>query len=190
MLNAVRTSRYQSLGGRCSTFRHRTRQRGMSLVELLVVLSILAILAAIAIPSFAHQLQQRRVEALVYRFIADLQLARSAAVTRSARTTIAPTDGEHWDRGWQVFIDTNRDAALNAEDVILAQAPGVDSALTIRGNASGQDWVSFTADGRPSLLNGSFQAGTFTMCAGPDLGTQVIMSRTGRVRLQAAGSAC
>ena len=169
---------------------HRSIARGMTLIEVVVVLAILAILLAIAVPSFSAILEKQRVDAVVYRLVAHLQTARTTAITRNVRTTLAPIDGDHWESGWQVFTDANRSAAFDAGDELIARAPAIEPGTSIRGSASGQSWVSFTADGRPRLLDGGFQAGTFTICAGADRGTQVIMSRSGRIRLQPAGTAC
>lgn len=169
---------------------NQRRMCGMTLVESLVVIAILAILAALTAPAFSELLKKQRVDATSYRLIAHLQTARSVAIARDVRTTIAPIDGSHWELGWQIFTDANRTAKFDGDDVLIATAPGVDAGLSINGGASGQSWVSFTGDGQPKLLNGGFQSGTFVVCAGADLGTQVIMNRVGRIRLQPAGSAC
>ena len=166
------------------------RLRGMTLVESLVVVAILAILAALTAPAFSGVLKKQRVDATSYRLVAHLQTARSVAIARNVRTTIAPIDGTHWELGWQVFTDANRTAQFDGDDELIATAPAVDSGLSITGGASGQSWVSFAGDGQPKLFNGGFQSGSFVICAGADLGTQVIMNRVGRIRLQPAGNAC
>jgi type IV fimbrial biogenesis protein FimT len=166
------------------------RLRGMTLVESLVVVAILAVLAALTAPAFSALLKKQRVDAVSYRLIAHLQTARSVAVSRNVRTTIAPVDGSHWEQGWQVFTDANRTSKYDGDDELIVAAPSIETGLSISGGASGQSWVSFAGDGQPKLFNGGFQAGSFVVCAGADLGTQVIMNRAGRIRLQPAGSAC
>jgi len=169
---------------------HQSRLRGMTLIESLVVVAILAVLAALTAPAFSAFLKKQRVDATSYRLVAHLQTARSVAIARNVRTTIAPIDGDHWELGWQVFTDANRTAKYDSGDELLATAPAVEAGLSITGRASGQSWVSFAGDGQPKLFNGGFQSGTFVVCAGADLGTQVIMNRVGRIRLQPAGTAC
>ena len=169
---------------------HQRRLRGMTLVEALVVVAILAVLAALTAPAFSALLKKQRVDATSYLLVAHLQTARSVAVSRNVRTTIAPIDGSHWELGWQVFTDANRSAKYDDTDELIATAPSSETGISITGSATGQPWVSFAGDGQPKLFNGGFQAGTFVVCAGADLGTQVIMNRTGRIRLQPAGNAC
>ena len=169
---------------------HQRGLRGMTLVESLVVVAILAILAALTAPAFSELLKRQRVDAISYRLVAHLQTARSVAISRNVRTTLAPTDGSHWEQGWQVFTDANRTAKYDDTDELIATAPSIEAGFSISGGASGQSWVSFAGDGQPKLFNGAFQAGSFVVCAGADLGTQVIMNRAGRIRLQPAGSAC
>lgn len=58
-------------------------QRGVTLLELLVGVAILAILAAIAAPSMHDWLIRQRVKAAANELITDIQLARTESVTRN-----------------------------------------------------------------------------------------------------------
>ena len=63
------------------------RQRGMTLVELLVTLVIAAIIAIIAVPSFTGFLARQRLTSDVNEIISVLSFARSEAIKQ--RTDIA-----------------------------------------------------------------------------------------------------
>lgn len=56
---------------------------GFTLIELLVAVAIVAILAALATPSFTSLFAKKRVEGLVSELVTDLQLARSESVQRN-----------------------------------------------------------------------------------------------------------
>ena len=56
---------------------HQRRLRGMTLVEALVVVAILAVLAALTAPAFSALLKKQRVDATSYLLVAHLQTARS-----------------------------------------------------------------------------------------------------------------
>lgn len=57
--------------------------RGVSLVEAMVTLAVLAIVATIAVPSLARLLDTRRLNAAAHALATDLQLARTDAVARN-----------------------------------------------------------------------------------------------------------
>ena len=59
------------------------RVRGLTLVEMAVVLAIAAIVAASALPDFGAQLAMRRLQGAAGNLAADLQLARSEALARN-----------------------------------------------------------------------------------------------------------
>ena len=62
----------------------RQKQYGMSIIELMVVIAILAILLATAAPSFSTWLQTSQIRTATETIVSGLQLARSEAVRRNA----------------------------------------------------------------------------------------------------------
>jgi prepilin-type N-terminal cleavage/methylation domain-containing protein len=65
------------------------RARGLTLVELMIAIAVLAVLATLALPSFEDHLARRRVEGLAQGLRADLDLARSEAVQRNEAVTLS-----------------------------------------------------------------------------------------------------
>ena len=64
--------------------RSNVYMRGVTLVELITVVAIMAILLAVAVPSFTGLLSKKRVEGALMVLATDLQYARSEAVQRNA----------------------------------------------------------------------------------------------------------
>jgi type IV fimbrial biogenesis protein FimT len=92
----------------------RTRMVGMSIVELMVTILVLAILMAIAVPSFRNVMNRGNVASAVNSLSADMQYARGAAssehrfvsICRSVSGTQCdiPTGTTHdYDAGWIVY---------------------------------------------------------------------------------------
>lgn len=72
------------------TFSHRTRnRRAFSLIEATLVLGIIAIFGAMALPRYNNSLTQYRLNVAAQRLVADLQFARSQAIARSRTQSIA-----------------------------------------------------------------------------------------------------
>lgn len=94
------------------------RSRGFSLIELMVTIAIVAILAAIAFPSFQSSLRSNRLATTTNEMLASVALARSEAI-RSTRGggICASTDGSTcgaaatWNDGWLVWSDNGDDSA-------------------------------------------------------------------------------
>lgn len=64
------------------------KQAGFSLSELMIVVTVIGILAAIAVPSFSGYLRRTRVDGSRNQLIADCYFARSLAISRRETITI------------------------------------------------------------------------------------------------------
>lgn len=91
---------------RCPLGRERARDRGFTLIELMVTLTVLAVLLAIATPSFKDFTAGQRAKAAAYDLATALVLARSEAVKRNTTVTLAPITADTWISGWTVKAGT------------------------------------------------------------------------------------
>ncbi len=84
--------------------------RGFTLIELMIAITVLAILLGIGIPSFRDIIQNNRATAATNELVTALQLARSEAVKRRQNVTVcrrnaagsACDNGTDWAAGWLV----------------------------------------------------------------------------------------
>jgi type IV fimbrial biogenesis protein FimT len=88
------------------------RARGYTLLELVITMSIAAILLTIAVPSFRYVTNSNRIAGEVNGLLGDLQFARAEAIKEGRTVTVcASTDGQNcsnstaWQQGWIVFSD-------------------------------------------------------------------------------------
>lgn len=71
------------------------------MTELLLVVAVLGILAALAVPSFRSLTQSQQVKTASFELFASLSLARSEAIKRNGNVTVTPVAGE-WQAGWNI----------------------------------------------------------------------------------------
>ncbi len=114
---------------------------GFTLIELIVSVSIAAILISVGIPSFASMIKNSRQSATYNAFVADLSYARSEAVKRSDIVTVCARDSDtacknsaSWDDGWLVFADTSGDGSLDAGETIIKTSGALEDSQTLRPN--------------------------------------------------------
>ena len=104
-------------------------QRGFTAIELMVVVAIVAVLAALAMPNFVPMIESWRVTQSVEDLRSTLYLARSEALKRGGNIGIEKspdsstcklaTQNEQWGCGWFVFVDKNNDQRWNTGEEIL-----------------------------------------------------------------------
>lgn len=168
--------------------------RGWTLVESMVVLSIVAVMAAWALPSFMGTIQQARLAAATHEFLSAISLARSEAIKRNARTVLcvavsenACTSTGNWNQGWLLFEDVNSNGSLDSTEKIIRYQSALHGGVVIKGNTPVAKYVSFLGTGRPHLLSGAMQAGTISICHRantPVTGRAIVMNVVGRPRVQ------
>lgn len=72
------------------------RRPGFTLVELVIVLSVAAVLSAVAVPTFAAMLARQRLKAAAHHLQADLSLARQEALRRGLVAHLVFQPGANW----------------------------------------------------------------------------------------------
>lgn len=94
------------------------KQTGFTMIEVLVTLSIVAILATIAMPGMKTFLSQNKKAAIAHELTAYLAIARSEAIKRKVTTYLCPSNAAGSDciyssnntsleHGWLIYSDCN-----------------------------------------------------------------------------------
>ena len=116
----------------------RAFQRAFTLIELVIVITIAGVLAALAGPGFQDFIARQRIRTTAYDLIADLNFARSEAVKRNATVTISKSGT--WNGGWTITDAGGTTLRTHAA------FPGSVTIVTVGGIAS----VAFSLNGRAS----------------------------------------
>jgi len=90
------------------------QQRGLTLVELLVTLTVLAILAAIGIPSFVKSIERSRLVGAADNLIANIRHAQAEATKRNIPIQVAFTGSGT--ANWTYTIHTNPTRTVNGAE--------------------------------------------------------------------------
>lgn len=78
------------------------RESGFTATEILVVLAIVGIMAAIAMPSMSRLLASQAVRSASYDLNADLIYARSEAISRGTNVSVNGASGTDYKMGWTI----------------------------------------------------------------------------------------
>lgn len=167
----------------------RTRCRGVSLAELAVVLSMVAITAALAAPGLHRIVQGQELRVAAGDLYSAVQLARSQAIARNEPVILTANDaaGLDWSRGWTVYVDRDNDRKAGAGDDILAVratlAQGVQVGYSFASAAAPQ-YIAYNGAGRSCSATSSAAArpGTLSLFHGGQV-RRIKINMLGRPRL-------
>ncbi|TAK62529.1 GspH/FimT family pseudopilin [Methylobacter sp.] len=169
-----------------------TKSLGFTLIELIVTISIVAILVGIAIPSFSSVIRSTRLTTYANELVTSLNLARSEAVKRGVQVSVRRkgSTNQNWDSGWDIFTDLDGDGILDTVDTLLKTYPALTNGFTLRtGTAGYQDFAAYL----PSGLSLSSIGDTFRLCdsSADTLNSRAIeINAVGRSRTYQGTTAC
>lgn len=136
---------------------------GFTLVELLITIVVLAILVAIAAPSFQTMILNMRSEAVGESLVNALQATKTEAVKRGRRVSMcAANDAGNacagdWTNGWIIFVDeaaTDEAAAPVVGDVLRHVSDTEDATQISVTNNGAINFVRFTSTGQLGRIGG------------------------------------
>ncbi|MCW8931965.1 MAG: GspH/FimT family protein [Gammaproteobacteria bacterium] len=165
---------------------------GFSLIELIIVISIIGILFSSALPAFSKMLARNQQMTQLHTLFHHHQLARSEAIKSNQSVILCKSDdGQHckskskWSDGWIIFSDTDNNKKINNNEMVILIQPAVSGHLSLKYRGFGShNYVRYFPDGHSSTN------GTFTLCnqMGHQYAKSIIISRTGRARLDSKAS--
>ena len=165
-------------------------KKGFSLIELMIVLSIISLLSTISIYGVQQLIDQRQLDNAIGGLSSSLINAQSNSRSTGFTTIVCPSqdsarcdNASSWSKGWITYNDINQSHTLdNTEPVIAVYINKVDN-ITINLAAPGDPQKIIFYRNTRLWPNGSF-----TVCHTQSHdGLKIIMAQSGRVRTASVG---
>lgn len=121
------------------------KYNGFTLIELMIVMAILGLLAALSAPGMRTYISNSSSNSLSSTLLIDIMYARNHAVRHSVIVKMIPLGndpaandvadsgasaftpnslGVNWGLGWVIFVDTNDNNILNAGELVIRNNSG------------------------------------------------------------------
>ena len=140
--------------------RQNRKSKGFTLIELMVVLSITAILVTLAAPSLKQLIQSSTMSSTVNAFLADMRYARSESIRRGGGVVMCRSNNPEaanascgtgstvgWESGWIIFHNLNNGNTRTQNEPLLRVQGAITGVNTI-AEPGAATLFKFTATGR------------------------------------------
>ncbi|MCB1699218.1 MAG: GspH/FimT family pseudopilin [Pseudomonadales bacterium] len=174
--------------------------RGLTLIELMITLVVLAVTVTVAAPAMQQMVHDSRLRAETSRLLDAVNTARSEAIfrnlpvslcpSRMAATGVALCDGSYAD-GWIVFANRNGDEVVDAgDDEVIGVFDSIPRGYRLtnaQGTRAVDSLITYRADG-------SSRRNLSMLLCPPDghrlLPWTVVLNNVGRARAEKGDALC
>ncbi len=161
------------------------KPKGVTLLELIIVMAIIAVSITLAIPSMKAFTVKNRITAQVNTLALAIRMARESAIMKNYIVTLCRSAdqlqcGGNWHDGMILFADKNRDHLFNGSDTLIAGFENFPAGDVIFWRSfQNRQYLQMSPRGTTR-----YQNGTFTYCPkeGLEYARGIIINAAGRVR--------
>jgi type IV fimbrial biogenesis protein FimT len=163
--------------------------RGFTFIEIIAVVAILSMLAAVAIPGLGSIVERYRIRRASEDLGASLFLARTEAIRRGGNITLrratstACPAASDWSCGWLIFVDADNDGIFDPGEQPVQVSPAPKGVAVKMKIANPADLLKVNRWGRFNDTIGAFSV-KLSPAGQPDSALAIIlcMSTGGRLR--------
>jgi prepilin-type N-terminal cleavage/methylation domain-containing protein len=167
----------------------QSSQHGMTLIELLVTLAVVAVFATLAAPGMQSLMASQQVSAAASELQASTLQTRNTALARNQQTVMQPLDGTNstngdFKNGWRIYVDVNGNQSYDAgTDVLIFSHDALPDSITVTPPTGKANQMTYSGLG---FLVSTWSTGnaTWTISATSTTRTKSLtISTSGRVRV-------
>jgi len=132
----------------------RNTQHGFTVIEMVITMTIVAILVGIGVPGYRYVTTANRMSGEINGLLGDLQFARAEAVKEGQTVSVCATnDGSTclgsstWTGGWLVFSDTGALGSVDGTDQLLRVQKSLTNGDTLVADTAGFGVITFNREG-------------------------------------------
>lgn len=103
----------------------KKNNRGFSLFELMIVISLIAIVSSIVVPNLLSGRERRKIQAAAENLVADIQIGRMHAM-RSGSVAVIIEEGSY-----RIFTDLNKSYDKDGKDELIRNV-SIDDTVTMK----------------------------------------------------------
>lgn len=156
-----------------------SKQKGITLIELLVTLAIVTILTVVSIPAFTSLIERYRIVSATEQLYSTLQYARTEAVKRNTDVYVSFNAGDSWCYGINTgsACDCTTPSGCNlgtvsapsAQQLTLSSSGLISNAIffeSTRGSANTSATITYNIYGSSDLITTSIsRLGNIQLCS-------------------------
>ena len=156
-------------------------QHGVTLVELLIGITIVAILLTVGLPSYSAWIQNTKIRTAAESVLNGMQLARAEAVRRNANVQMVFGTASSWTVSAPATTEQirARSAGEGSANVTVTMTPS--TATTITFNSLGR--VATNADASASITSADLTVPTTILAASEARKLRIVIGPGGNVRM-------
>ena len=123
---------------------------GFTLIELMITLTIMALVITVGIPSLSSYVNAQRVRTAASDLVADMAFARAEAIKESRQAIMERVTGATgtWKDGWRICVDVDSDGTCDAAEVRKIGSPLSGRSKVCSTTSDLDTRIVFRPDGR------------------------------------------
>ena len=164
----------------------KDRSPGFTVVELMMVIAMIGLVTAIAVPNFIDFLPDYRLRSATRDLFSNFQKAKLTAIKRNVNTAVC-----FYGSGYVMFVDANIDFEKDSDEEAVTQVDwenyksiSVNTSAITFDSSSGQPCIAFRPTGIPADHGGGFAGGTTPINNSNGKTRKVIISQAGFIRME------